>query len=94
MVRTCISIEGMRCPMCEAHIQDAIRKIGGIKKVKAYRKKNEVVIISNDNISEEMLHSVIDPTGYRLNGIKSETYEDKKEGSAIGKFFGKIFSRC
>jgi len=85
MTKTTATIEGMRCPMCEAHIQDTIRKLGGIKKVKASRHKKQATIISDREISQEELHSAIDPTGYTLKEIQSQPYEKKG-------FFASLFN--
>ena len=35
MFKTTVGIEGMMCGMCEAHVNDAIRKAFDVKKVKA-----------------------------------------------------------
>lgn len=46
MVKTVLKIEGMICGMCEAHINDMIRRNFDIKKVTSSHKKNLTVIIS------------------------------------------------
>ena len=46
MFKTTVGIEGMMCGMCEAHVNDAIRKAFDVKKVKASRKDNNAEIIS------------------------------------------------
>lgn len=77
MYKTIAKIDGMMCAMCEAHVQDAIRKIPEVKRVKASKGKKEVKILSNQTLTEEILHSALDPTGYKLGEIKSEPYEKK-----------------
>ena len=43
MNRTVIKIEGMACPMCEAHISETIRKaVSDAKKVSASHKGGEL----------------------------------------------------
>ena len=37
-----IPVEGMKCGMCEAHVNDIIRKNFNIKSVKASARKNNV----------------------------------------------------
>ena len=34
MIKTTVKIDGMACSMCEAHINDAIRKAFPVKKVR------------------------------------------------------------
>lgn len=77
MIRTTAKIDGMMCSMCEAHIQDAIRKAFSVKSVKASHTKGEAVIVSDAPISESALHAAIDPTGYTLGTVTSEPYEKK-----------------
>ena len=40
-----LKIEGMRCSMCESHVNDAIRKKIDAKKIKSSHTKNETIII-------------------------------------------------
>ena len=46
MFRTVVKIDGMMCGMCEAHINDAIRRNFNVKKVKSSHSKGETVIES------------------------------------------------
>lgn len=77
MYQITANIEGMMCGMCESHIADAIRKGFDVKSVKASRSKKNAVIIAENDITEEELHKVIDPTGYDLISVKSEPYGKK-----------------
>ena len=67
-----IGIDGMRCGGCEAHVQDVIRRNFTIKKVKASHIKNIVKIICDHDLSNEELHHVIDPTGYKITSVRKE----------------------
>ena len=77
MTKTTLSIDGMMCSMCEAHINDAIRKAFPVKKVTSTAAKNQTEILSEAPRDEAALHAVIDPTGYRLLSVRSEPYEKK-----------------
>lgn len=77
MTQITLGIEGMACEMCEAHINDAIRKAFPVKKVTSSHKKGETVILTENEISEDALKAVIEPTGYVLQSIKSEPYVKK-----------------
>ena len=48
MFRTVVKIDGMMCGMCEAHINDAIRRNFNVKKVKSSHSKGETVIAPAD----------------------------------------------
>lgn len=77
MTQITLGIEGMACEMCEAHINDAIRKAFSVKKVSSSHKKGETVILTESEITEDALKNVIAPTGYALQSYKSEPYVKK-----------------
>ena len=70
MIKTTVKIDGMMCSMCEAHINETIRKNFDVKKVKADRKKKEAVIESEEALGKEKLKNVIDETGYTFMGFE------------------------
>ena len=69
IVKTVLSIEGMMCGMCEAHINQAIRNAFPVKTVKSSYKKGECVILSALPLSQEDLKKVINETCYTLTKI-------------------------
>lgn len=77
MIRITAGIEGMMCGMCEAHVQDAIRKAFPVRSVKASRARQNVVIVTETEITEAELRRVIDPTGYKVLSFTSEPWEKK-----------------
>jgi len=77
MKQITIGIDGMMCSMCEAHINDAIRQNLNVKKVSADRTKKHAVIVADQDITEEQLHAVIDPTGYTMTSYTVEPYKKK-----------------
>ena len=72
MRKTRIEIDGMMCGMCEAHINEAIRKHFRASKVKASRTAKEAVILSEESIDEEQLKRVIRETGYTPGAVVTE----------------------
>lgn len=84
MVKMTLNVEGMACQMCETHINDAVRRDFKVKKVTSSHRKNTTEIIAEEALDEEALKSVIDATGYRVTGIKTEPYE-KKGFSLFGR---------
>lgn len=77
MVKITLDIEGMACGMCEAHVNDAIRKAFSVKKVSSSFHKKKTEILAESNIREEELRRVVDATGYTVTGIHTEPYEKK-----------------
>lgn len=77
MYKITVGIDGMVCGMCEAHINDAVRSAFKVKKVTSSHTKNQTVIISESEISEQELKSVITKTGYEMTSFVSEPYRKK-----------------
>ena len=77
MIQTIIGIEGMACEMCEAHINDVIRKSFKVKSAKADRRKKQCVVVSEEPLDEDSLRKAIADTGYELTSISSEPYVKK-----------------
>ena len=84
MVKTVLKIDGMMCGMCEAHMNDAIRKAFQVEKVSSSHTKHETEIVSEAPLDEALLEKTVAETGYELKGISSEPYE-KKRFSLFGK---------
>ena len=77
MYKTTLKIDGMMCGMCEAHMNDTVRKIMNVKKVSSSHSKGETVIISEELPDEPALIKEIGKTGYKVISISSEPYEKK-----------------
>lgn len=77
MIKTTVGIEGMSCGMCEAHINDVVRREFKVKSVKSSVKKKNSEIVSKEPIDEEKLRKAITDTGYTITGITSEEYVKK-----------------
>ena len=77
MVKTTLQINGMACGMCESHVNEAIRNAFKVKKVNSSHSKNETVIISEEELPEDQIRKVIEPTGYELVSVASEAYVKK-----------------
>jgi copper chaperone CopZ len=77
MNKITVKIDGMMCGMCESHVSDAIRQVFPVKKVTASHSKGEAVILTETDITEQQLHTVLDPTGYEVKGVTAEPYEKK-----------------
>lgn len=79
MKKITVTIDGMMCGMCEAHICDTIRKAyPDAKKVKASRASGEATFLTGEPIDKERLERAITETGYTFISAKSEPY--KKRG--------------
>jgi copper chaperone CopZ len=86
MLKVTLKIDGMMCGMCEAHVNDVVRKIVNPKSVKSSAAKNETVIICENKIDEEALKKGIEETGYKVLSINTEEYVKES-------FFKKLFKK-
>ena len=78
MFKTTVKIEGMMCPMCEAHISEVIRKtVPGALKVSASHRKGEATFLSETAAEESSLRAAINATGYTCLSVSAEPYVKK-----------------
>ena len=77
MIQTTVKVSGMACSMCEAHINDAIRRAFPVEKVTSSHSKGETVILSETPLDEAAIRETIDATGYTVGEIKEAPYEKK-----------------
>ena len=81
MYKTTIKIDGMMCTMCEAHINEAIRKaFKEAKKVKSSHTKGESSFVSETVPNEEIIRAGIEETGYNVLSVSTEEYRRKLFG--------------
>jgi copper ion binding protein len=67
MEKLILRVEGMSCGHCEIAIQDAVRKLPGIKKAKASKRKKELSVEFNTAlVTREQICKAVNDTGYRI----------------------------
>lgn len=77
MYKTIAKVDGMRCGMCESHVNDVVRRNFDVKKVNASHVKGEVVIVSEQPVDEQKLRFVVGGQGYVVGTVTSEEYNQK-----------------
>ena len=78
MIKTTLKIDGMMCSMCEAHINDVIRKaVPSAKKVSASHRSGEASFLTEAAVDESILKDAVAATGYTCLSVSSEPYEKK-----------------
>ena len=77
MVKITVHVDGMQCGMCEAHVNDAIRRAFPVKKVTSSRGRNETTVFAETELNEESLCAAISAAGYDAVGIRKEHWEKK-----------------
>jgi copper chaperone CopZ len=86
MLKITVKIEGMKCPMCEAHANEAVKKAFAVKSVESSHVNKETVIVTDGAIDHELLKAEIEKTGYQVIDIFEE--ECEKKG-----FFASLFGK-
>ncbi|MDR0446345.1 MAG: copper ion binding protein [Oscillospiraceae bacterium] len=67
MEKIILTVEGMSCGHCEIAVQDAVRQLPGIKKVKARRRRKEAMVEYDPAaVSTEQIAKAINDTGYQV----------------------------
>ena len=77
MIETKVKVDGMMCGMCEAHINDAVRRALPVKKVSSSHTKGETVILSEEALDEQAVRDAINATGYEVKAVSSAPYQKK-----------------
>jgi len=68
-----IKVEGMSCKMCTIAIKKSIKKIKGVKKVKASLKTKLAIVVTDDSVKPEELLKAIRRAGmYKGTVLKVE----------------------
>ncbi len=73
-----LKIDGMMCSMCETHVNEIVRKGFKISKVKSNHSKNEVTFTTDDELSNDEIKKVFEPTGYKVLSVIEEKNVKKK----------------
>lgn len=72
MIRITVQVDGMMCGMCEAHVNDAVRRSLPVKKVTSNHKKQETVILTETDIEDSRIEAAIKDSGYTFLGLTRE----------------------
>ena len=67
MIKVYLNVEGMMCSMCEAHVNDAVRKTVKVKKVKSNHKKNLTIIVMEEEKDIDNILNAIKALGYNCS---------------------------
>ncbi len=64
-----VSIEGMSCKNCVAHVETALKGLSGVEDVRVDLKKNQAEI-SASSLEDEAIRNAVAEAGYTVTGIK------------------------
>lgn len=65
-----LHVEGMKCPACEPEVENAVKKLGGVRQVKVdYRNGKVEVEFEEDKVSVNDIVNAIEMVGYKVVGV-------------------------
>jgi copper chaperone CopZ len=70
----------MKCGMCEAHMNEAIKAAFKVKKVVSSHEKNVTVVLSESELDVAELKKTVSEAGYELISVSSAPYKKKLFG--------------
>ena len=65
-------VEGMTCKNCKTHVENGIKKIGGIEEVEADNVTG-LVKVKGDPINEDQIRLAVEKSGYRFKGADKKS---------------------
>ena len=66
MKETNLIVNGMMCGGCENRVKNAIKNIEGVENVTADYNTGKVIVISNNEVSEEIIKEKLEDIGYEV----------------------------
>ena len=72
MVKVTVNVEGMMCPHCEAHVNEAIKKAFGVEDVVSSHENKTTVFTVSERVDEDKVRQTIKDAGYEVTGITQE----------------------
>lgn len=55
MLKITLEVEGMHCGMCETHVNDVVRRVDGVKKVKSSHAKGRTEVVAEDSVNTALI---------------------------------------
>lgn len=66
MKETILIVNGMMCEGCENRVKNVIRNIEGVENVTADHSTGKVTVISNNQVSKEIIKEALQNIGYEV----------------------------
>ena len=72
MTTITVNVTGMMCGHCEAHVNEAIKKVFGAEDVVSSHESNTTVFTAPEKVDEDKIRATIKEAGYEVTGITQE----------------------
>lgn len=74
MTEIILNVEGMKCGMCESHVNDVVRRVDGVKKVSSSHVKGRTAVVAEDGVSREDILNAVAAQGYGVSLVEEKPY--------------------
>lgn len=61
-----VSVEGMMCNNCKAHVEKALLAVKGVKSAEASVENKNVIVVAKDSVSDDAINAAITAAGYKV----------------------------
>ena len=65
-----VSINGMMCEHCVAHVKEALEKVDGVRSADVSLEKKNAVVTLDGEVGEEALKKAVTDAGYEVLGVQ------------------------
>ena len=72
MIKVTVNVEGLMCPHCEAHVNEAVKKAFGVEDVVSSHENKTTVFTVPEKVDEEKVRQTIKDAGYEVTGITQD----------------------
>ena len=64
-----LTVEGMMCPHCEAHVKKALEALDGVGTATASHEAGTAVVTLSGAVEDDVLKQAVQEAGYTVTGI-------------------------
>lgn len=72
MIKATVNVEGMMCPHCEAHVNEAVKNTFGVEDVVSSHENKTTIFTAPEKVDEEKVRQTIKDAGYEVTGITQD----------------------
>ena len=72
MYKTTVTVEGMMCPMCEKHVNEAVVKAVGAENPVSDHTANKTEFVSAESPDAAKVKEAIEAAGYTVKAVHTE----------------------
>lgn len=71
-MKTFITVNGMSCPKCVAHVKEALEELDGVQNVTVDLASKTAVVVSDNKLDSKDIISALEDFGYHADDVSHE----------------------